>query len=314
MSNIWCKLKTKSICVKLIHSFTRLGRVCHLFLIFNSSCVFIFIALIIIPQDALTSDEQTIFSPSDQFPADTVTIPVAITERDSSVYQSNLKWNQNYQSHPVHPYFRDRYRIIQDMRRLVQMFDYRAVQGYESMSELVDICRKLPDYKKTEMIFTALAGGVVNFASEEMSKQLRKRKINFLQWKLEKVILRSNFRYFYLNIYTGVNSKGLVLYIPKFRIQYYRYSSAYYSSKSITFWPLRKFGLNYACWNGHTTITPFISSSIGTMALSYDYDRKIIRSRLDLRKTSSFIIRIVHVKFLDRRHSDHLLSELLICW
>ena len=81
------------------------------------------------------------------------------------------------------------------MRRLVLMFNRGAVNGYESVNDLVEVCQKLPEQKQTEMLYTAMAGGLVNFLSAETNKQLRKKKIQFLQWRMEKVFFHNNFKY-----------------------------------------------------------------------------------------------------------------------
>jgi len=303
---------------KLVHGrinniIIRLNKVGSI-LIFSCSLAIIFLELFIFPQNLFTFDDPDFSSSTDDIIPDTASVPVISMKPDSSLLKPKFRIDKSHHFHPVHPYFRDGYRIIKDMRKLVRMFDYRKINGYESMSDLVEICQKFPESKKTEVIYTALAGGVVNILSEETNKHLRKRKINFLQWKMEKVVLRNKFRYFDLNIHGGVNSKGLGLYIPKFRIYYDRYSTPYYSSESITFWPLRKLGFNYAIWNGSTIITPFISSKIGTIAVSYNKEHKILRTRLDLLKSSSLIIRIVYINYLERMNSNYMLSEVLICW
>jgi len=257
------------------------------------------------------SDDPTYSSSTEDMIPDTVLSPI---NQDSFVCMTHLKFDDGQRSRPMHPYFRDGYRIIQDMRRLVRMFNHGAVNGYESMSDLVDVCRKFPEYKQAEMLYTAMAGGLVNFISEQTNKQLRKRNIHFLQWRLEKVFYRNKFKYFYLNIYAGYTSKGIGLYFPALRLHFYRQVTAYYSSEGFTFLPMRKFGLNFARWNGHPIITPYFFTSIGTIALSYDNKRNIIRSRINIRKSSTLIVRIVHINFLERAKSDQILSEVIIYW
>ncbi|UCE07808.1 MAG: hypothetical protein JSW07_07185 [bacterium] len=251
-------------------------------------------------------------SSTDQIVADSIL--AAFSEKDSIIHSPVYKIDSNHKSHSIHPYFLDSYRLIRDMRRLVRMFDHRAVNGYESMSDLVNICRKLPVPKQKDLIGTAMAGAVVNFISEATNKQLKKGKINFLQWRLEKVIFRNRFKYFSMNLQTGMNSRGIGFYIPALRVHYYRYATPYYAGQNITFYPMRKIGVNCGRWNGSIIITPFILSNMGTMALSYDKDRKIIHTRFELRKSSSIIIRFVHINYLERVNSDRILSEVLICW
>jgi len=250
-------------------------------------------------------------SSTDDIFSDSLYSPI---NQDSLFSKRHLKLDDRHRSRPMHPYFRDSYRVIRDMRRLVLMFNRGAVNGYESVNDLVEVCQKLPEQKQTEMLYTAMAGGLVNFLSVETNKQLRKKKIQFLQWRMEKVFFRNNFKYFYVNIHAGYNTKGIAFYIPSLRLQYYRQFNSYYSSEGLTFFPTRKMGLNIARWNGHPVITPYFTSSIGRLALSYDKHRNIVRSRIDIRKFSSLVVRIVHINFLDRPKSDRLLSEVIIFW
>jgi len=277
-----------------------------------NSCIFLILFYFLSPKYLFSLDDPILISSIDQIDADSIL--VSFSEKDSIIHSSVYKIDSNHKPRLIHPYFRDSYRVVQDMRRLVRMFDHRAVSGYESMSDLVDICRKFPEHKQTEMIYTAMAGGVMNLISERTNKELRKRKIDFIQWRLEKVIFRNRFKYFYMNLHIGMNSKGIGFYIPTLRIHYYRYATPYYAGENITFYPMRKIGVNCGRWNGSVIITPFILSNMGTMALSYDKDRKIIHTRFELRKSSSLIIRFVHINYLERVNSDRILSEVLICW
>lgn len=249
---------------------------------------------------------------SDPIAVDSVFSEVA--EKDSIIHKSALRLTSNHRSRAVHPYFRDRYRVIQDIRRLVQIFDYKAINGYESINDLVDICQKFPEPKQSKMIGMAMAGGVVNLVSEKTNQQLKKMKVHFIQWRLEKVIFQNRFKYFYLNLHTGLNSRGIGFYFPMLRIHYYLHYTSRWNSESLTFYPRRKLGLSFSRWNGQPIMTSYYFSPIGTFALSYDNNRKIVRSRVDVRKSSTLIIRITHINYLERVNSDRLLSELLIYW
>jgi hypothetical protein len=277
-----------------------------------NSCIFFILLYLLSPQYSFSLDDPILTSSTDQIVTDSV---FTVSSNEDSVIQNYFsKLNVNHNSRRVHPYFRDSYRVVEDIRRLIRMFDYRVVNGYESMNDLIDICRKFPEKKQTEMIYTAMAGGVVNLVSEQTNKLLRKMKIHFLQWRLEKVYFRNRFKFFYMNLHKGMNSRGIGFSIPTLRIHYYRQSTSYYLSEGIIVLPMQKIGINYSRWNGRTIITPFYSSRFGTFALTYDIKSKIIHSTLDLKKSSSYVIRIVYINFLDRRHSDRLLSELLFYW
>jgi hypothetical protein len=145
----------------------------------HKSYMLVFLFLFLLPQYSFPLDDPALTSSSEQIVADSVFN--ACSDRDSVIQSYFSKLNINHKSRPIHPYFRDSYRVILDMRQLVRIFDYHAVNGYESMNDLVEIYRKFPEHKQAEMIYTAMAGGVVNLISERTNKELRKRKIHFLQ-------------------------------------------------------------------------------------------------------------------------------------
>ena len=277
-----------------------------------NSFIFLFLFSFLLPQFSYSSDDPILASTPEQIVADSAFS--VFSDRDSVIQKFIANINSNHKSRPVHPYFRDSYRVIRDMRRLVRMFDYRAVNGYESMSDLIDICQKFPERQKTEMIYTAMTGGAVNLISERTNKALRKRKIHCLQWRLEKVYFRSRYKFLRINFHTGMNSKGIVAQIPALRFRYYRYSTSYYSTDGIIVMPLRGVGINCNRINGRINISPFYYSKYGTFALTYDTKYKIVSSRINLKKSSSFVIRIVHINYLDRSRPDRLLSEILLWW
>lgn len=304
-------MNIKLTCFKSKLCFIRLGRINWLWIL-GYSWAFVFLEFYIGVEKSFSSENFSHSSLSDRFPLDTVS--VTIPGVDTLFQQFKVRLDLDHHLKPLHPYFRDRYRIIRDLRRLVLLFNYRAVHGYEPISDLIDICRSLPESKQTKLIGTAFLGGIANLISEETNKQLKKRKVDFFQWKLEKIVLRNRFKYFYLYLFGGISTRGFGLHIPSLRIGYSRELTAYYTSEYVTFLPFRRLGLCYERCDGHNAITPFISSALGTVTLSYDHGRKLIRSTLDLRNTSAVIIRMLYINFLDRINSDQLLSEVLIFW
>jgi len=259
-----------------------------------------------------SQEEPTLTSLPEQIVADSV-ISVC-SDRDSVIQKLITNINSNHNSRSIHPYFRDSYRIILDIRRLIRMFDYRAINGYEPMGDLVDICQKLPEQQKTEMIYTAMAGGAVNLVSERTNKELRKRKINFLQWKLEKVYFRSRYKFLHINFHTGMSSKGIDAQIPALRFRYYSYSTSYYSTDGIIIMPLQRIGINCNRCNGRINISPFYYSKHGSLSITYDTKYQIVSSRIDLKKSSTFVMRIAHINYFDHKRPDRLLSEILLWW
>lgn len=246
-------------------------------------------------------------------PGKTISDSISITKStlDSSTIHTKLKFNSDRRFYPVNSYFRDEYRIIRDMRRLVYMFDHR-INGYESMDELFKICQSLPEGVQTKMICTAFAGGIVNFLSDMTNKQLRKRKVNFFQWKLEKVILQTHFKFFYIDVYGGLSAKGIAFRVPKLRLYYYRYSTQYYNSDSFTFWLTPYLGLNYSQWNQSRIMMPLLVTPIGYITFGYDRTFKRLISTFELLKSNAIVIRLVHVNYFEQVKYNYMLSEVRV--
>lgn len=245
---------------------------------------------------------------------DTLSQPVAAAQPDSATKRLRFNIDAGYHTPPVHPYFRNEYRLIQDMRRLVLFVDRRKIHGYESVADLFALARKFPESKQTEIIRAAVAGSVANFASEMASKRMREKKIRFVQWELEKVVFRSAIRSLSLNLFNGVTARGFGAHLPALRLSYARHSTPYEVNESITCWPLRRLGLNYTRNNGRPIITPIIVSPFGTAAISYDRDLKVITSGFEFRKKSNIIIRLMHVNPLHVPKADYMRSEVLLRW
>ncbi|MCU0643369.1 MAG: hypothetical protein MUC94_03835 [bacterium] len=245
---------------------------------------------------------------------DSFAVPFAKTIDDDIIPITGFRVRNNYPGKPMHPYFRDSYRIIRDLRRLVQIFDYRAVTGYESVGDLVDICQNLPEPKQTELISTVFAGAAVNYFSVETNKQLKKKKVNFLEWRAEKIIFRNRFKYFSFHFFQGWNVSGIGLYVPFIRTQFYRHSTAYYKTNGFVVFLSPKFAIDFTHYDRSTLVNPFFVSKIGTFSFAYDWTRHNVRSRFDLIKSSSIIIRVVHINYLKHLYPDQLLGEVILSW
>ncbi len=220
----------------------------------------------------------------------------------------------SYHVRPRPPYFRDDYRLVQDLRRLVQMVEYRAVHGYESVNELVQIARQLPTQKQTAMIGMAVTGGAVNIIADATNRHLRKMKIDFVEWKVEKIVLRKRTHYFHTNIQSGLTNRGLGVYVPALRTQFYRDVTPYYKSEGLIFYSRRHLGFDVSRENGNLIWTPFYFSWLGTIQISYNSTRQIIRSKIDLRRSSFFVLRLVMIDQLKQPDGKFLLGEAIISW
>lgn len=265
------------------------------------------------PQDQLILSQQLATAEQEAEP-DTIVLQAITPPTDSAKTTSHSRIDAGYHTPPMHPYFRDEYRIIRDMRRLLYFVNRHKVHGYESIPEMVDKAQKFPVDKQTEIIRVAVAGSVANFASEIVSRELREKKLRFVQWELEKVVLRGAFRYLNVNVFNGVRERGFSMHIPRLRLSFARHSTAYYSSESISFWPRGFFGVNYARFAGRPIITPIILTKMGSLVLSYDKKFKIITSAFELRRAGSVVIRMAHVNYLEIPKANYLRSEVMLRW
>lgn len=277
-------------------------------------CGIMVLDFFILLSSVFSFDDPHLSTKSNRSLPDSFAVPFVKNIDDDIIPTARLRMKNNYPGKPIHPYFRDSYRIIKDLRRLVQMFDYRAVTGYESVGDLFDVCQNLPEQKQTELISTVFAGAAVNYFSVETNKQLRRKKINFLEWRTEKVIFRNRFRYFNFHFFQGWNASGIGLYVPLIRTQFYRHATSYYQTNGFIVFLSPKYAIDFAHYDRTTLINPFFISKIGTFSLGYDWHRCSVRSRFDLINSSSIIIRIIHINYLKNLYPDQFLSEVILSW
>jgi len=265
------------------------------------------------PQDPLILSQQVALSATQETKPDTIA-PAVAAQPDSARTKYHARIDAGYHTPPAHPYFRDEYRVIQDMRRLLYFVNPHSVHGYESVPEMFSRARSLPAHKQTEILRVAVAGSVANFASEIVSRELREKKLRFVQWELEKVVFRGAFRFLNVNVFNGVQERGFGLSIPVLRLSFSRYATAYYLNDSMTFWPLHRVAVSYARFQGRPIITPIFISKMGTFAFSYDKDVKILTSAFELRRTAKIVVRMVHVNHLEIPKANYLRSEVMLRW
>ena len=233
---------------------------------------------------------------------------------DSSDLVLRLRINAGYQLAPMHAYFRDEYRPIQDMRRLVLFVDPNAIFGLESVPELVEIGRKFPESKQTEIIGVAAAGAVANYFSEIVSKQLRKRNLRFIQWELEKVVLRGASRYVNANLYNGMRIKGMSFQIPALRMSFSRHANRSRFYDGFTFLLTRRLGFHFVRYQKRDSMGPMLFSKLGTAVFNYEPNRRIAITSYDFRRGMSAIIRIVHINYLTIPVADEMRCEVMMRW
>ena len=212
----------------------------------------------------------------------------------------------------MNAYFRDGYRIVKDLRKLLRFIDRRSVNGYESMDKLVQISSNFSKDQKDKMIGAALAGGVVNILADKTNKQLRKRKMRFLQWKMDKVVLRHKIKSISMYCYRGVIANGFGFGFPKLRLYYNRHLTDYYLVNNITFYPFLFLGLSYTKYNDRNIFSPIIRFKNSRFSVSYDKDMSIVTSRVDMWRLEPIIIRLLHVNYLKRAQYNYFRCEMMV--
>ncbi len=246
--------------------------------------------------------------------SETDSAAVTLTTADSASLRLRFDIDAGYHQPPVHPYFRDEYRILQDVRRLLDFVAPYRVQGMESLPELKAIAEALPGARQTEIIRVAVAGSIANYASEMVSRHLRRKKLDFVQWQLEKVLLRRQFGRFHVHWYGGINARGMSVTLPAWRLSYSRHETPYYRYDSFNYWPWPFLGFNYMRLDQRTLLGPRLALAGGHLALSYDRDLPTLISGLALRRANRLIIRLEYVDYFEIKNADYIKSEVLLQW
>jgi len=234
----------------------------------------IIVAQEIILLEQTRSPELITASPVDsvQTPADTTAPPrISIS---SALERIRSRLDAGYHTAPVHPYFRDEQRVINDMRRLVFLADRRAVRGVESVPELVDIAQKMSMARQTTIIRLASAGSVANLAAENIMKHVRRRQVNFVRVEVERVQVQTNWRGNYLSLARGLDRQTYTVSQPKLRATYSRSDFAKFTSHHFNLAPLSRVSLNYIRWNELDIFNAIYMLRGGFSLVSYDYTRK----------------------------------------
>jgi hypothetical protein len=164
--------------------------------------------------------------------------------------------------------FRDDQRPVNDMRRLVYFVDKNVLRGFESVPELVAIARRLPAAKQTAIIRLAVAGSVANLAADQAMKQIRRRKLHFVQLEADRALFQTAFQGVHVNFSQSLETQVLTLSHPKLRASYSRSAYPTLVSHSFNFSPLSRLSLNYTRWD-NLDIYGFNLSPLSRSSLSY---------------------------------------------
>ncbi len=233
---------------------------------------------------------------------------------DSAKRHWKARLDAGYHTSPLHPYFRDEYRVIQDVRRLLLFIDPLALPELASLPEMFAIASAMPQSRQTQVIGAAVAGSVANQVSEMVSRRLRRSRMKFLQWHLEKVMVRTGLRGFEARVYSGMNMRGLAIWGPVRGLSYSYHDTKTYRHEGLSYWPSPHLGWHYGWLNGAPIYGPRFASPLGHLSVSYESGNRMLLSGFEFRRQMKVIIRILYVNFLAIKHADFWRSEVMLRW
>lgn len=231
---------------------------------------------------------------------------------DSLRTRYHTRLDAGYHTPRVHPYFRDEYRVIQDIRRLILFIDPYVLIGLEPMPEMLGIVYRFPEEKQHEMIRVAVAGSVVNQVSENVSRKLRRTKFRFVQWQLEKVTMSRGFRHVYLSGAYGVNIKSFAVHVPKLKLTFSKYTTKYYGNEGFHYSPIKYAGFAYGWSGGKPVYGPRFNTPVGNAGLTYDEKYDVMFASYELRRSMSMIVRLLYVNYLKFPQANLWRAEIML--
>ncbi len=245
---------------------------------------------------------------------DTATKPAsaAFVRADTLRTRYHARLDAGYHTPRVHPYFRDEYRVIQDLRRLVLFVDPFVLIGLEPIPEMLGIVQRFPEDKQNEMIRVAVAGSVVNQVSETVSRKLRRSRLKFVQWQLEKVTVNRGFRHLYVSGAYGVNIRSFALHAPKVKLTYSKQATKYYATEGFNFSPFKHVGFAYGWSGGEPTYGPRLNTPWGNAGLTYDERYNVMFASYEFRRSMSVIVRLLYVNYLKFPQANLWRAEVML--
>jgi len=231
----------------------------------------------------------------------------------SALQRLKPRFDAGYHAAPVHPYFRDDQRVINDMRRLVFLVDRTAVSGLESIPELVAIAQQMPVAKQTAIIRLSAAGSVANVAAENVTKHLRRRKLNFVRVEVEKVLCQTNWRGVHLSLARSLDKQTYAVSVPELRAAYSRVDHPKFVSQSFHLAPLPRLAFSYTRWNELNIFNAFYALPGGFCLVSHDYTRNLTLLGWRLQKNKNW----AGIFFMQNRRvsaGDWLRADVWLVW
>lgn len=265
-------------------------------------------------QSRLSIIEETAASGQQEGAADTSTTFETVSPPDSAKPRWQARLDAGYRTPAVHPYFRDEYRVIQDLRRLLSFVDPHALPELASVPEMLAIVQAMPPARQNRVIGAAIAGSIVNQISEMVSKHLRRTPAKFLQWQAERVTVRTAFQGLEARWYNGVNLSGMSLSFPLRGLAYSRQAGKNYVYEGVNYSPWPRFGFQYGRFNGAPLFGPRVASPFGHFNLNYDAGGKAAISVFEFRRQMKVIVRMVYANYFKIKRADFLRSEVMLRW
>lgn len=199
------------------------------------------------------------------------------------------RYNAGYHAAPIHPYFRDEQRVVNDMRRLVMFVDRNLVRGFESVPELFEIAQKLPAAKQTAIIRLAVAGSVANLTAEAAMKHLRRHKLSFVQLEPDRVRLGTSFKSIHASLSRNIETQAYTLSLPKLRTTYSHAAHSKFTSHHVYFSPLAHVGLAYTRWDELDIFNLSYAMSGGYGVVSHDHKSRTTVYGLRLQRNKNWL-------------------------
>ena len=214
----------------------------------------------------------------------------------------------------IHPYFRDEYWVMRDLRRLVQTVAPAGLNGYETVEDLVEIGQQLPIEKQTTIVKMAIAGGAANVLSGETNRQLRKWKIRSIRWDLDRVFVRQQYRNLIsMTLYKGYSADGVNITLPRIKTQYSLYMTEYYKIHRFTYWIAKPLGLSFSTGsNRHIYSASILPGKNKRLYLSYYPGIHLVNTYLELRSDSFLIYRLYYSRYFWQESYPVFRGEIIV--
>ncbi len=253
-----------------------------------------------------------------------------------------------YTTQKIHPYFRDEFRVWDDLRSLVNFAEPKSLGGYESIEDMVDLARELSHERQLNLVYAAIAGGTASLLAGEVNSYLRKKRVRGTRWDVDRVRTRFRMgRSLYASFYGTMAYQRSFLHVRPLKLDYIYYYSSNRQMHILTRWMVPQFGLRYIIANDYKLYAAIIKPDRRfQIDLQYRPDRQLaitsiriyhayrsyfrvnlveylqdsgprylqLQSRLRIRRTEKLFLALSYLTYLDSDRAGRLQSQLLVNW